>query len=91
MSKVIGDLSWNQLSLWDFSAKGDIDVFGNKGYHYELHIITEVISESHCKFRRVKVGELTEQELGMIHPDKVNKYEIVGNRVDLLIEENSDE
>jgi len=84
-TKKVGDLYWQQLSMWDFSDKENIDVYSNEGFHYELMIIKEVISQNRRKVRNVKVGELTTKQIEMLIPEKgFNWSRVMGNEVNLV-------
>ena len=86
MDKKIGDLYWSQLSMWDFSKKENIDIYNKKGFHYELHLITDIVNKNHYKFRRVKTNELSSDEIDALIPPKGIYFDsVVGNNKDLLL------
>ena len=81
----VGDLFWSQISMWDFSDKSNVDMYNDGGFHYELFIITEVISENHYKHRHIKYGEISEEQLSLLIPEKGhNWFRVMGNREDLV-------
>jgi len=85
MSKTIGDLYWNQLSMCDFSKKENVDKYNEGGFHYELYIVTDVVGAKHYKARNVKWEEITEDYLGTLTPKKGCHWDsVMGNRMDLV-------
>ncbi len=80
-----GDLYWRQLSIWDFSEKENIDAYSHNGFHYELMIVTEVISNKRKKVRKVKVGELTAKQVEKLMPEKGHNWSrVMGNEIGLV-------
>lgn len=80
-----GDLYWRQLSMWDFSEKENVDVYSHNGFHYELLVIKEVVSENRKKVRNVKVGELTTKQIEMLIPEKGHNWSrVMGNEISLV-------
>ena len=81
----VGDLYWRQLSMWDFSKKNHVDTYSKGGFHYELFIVTEVISINHWRPRHVEVGELSENEIAKLIPESGNICSrVMGNNADLI-------
>lgn len=85
--KKVGDLYWSQLSMWDFSKQEHIDKFSPDGFHFELFVVTDVISDTHTKVRNVKVGELSDDEIKYLTPEKNHNWSrVMGNNVSILEE-----
>ena len=75
-----GDLYWQQLSMWDFSKKGNVDTYNDGGFHYELIMVTEITSKTGRKVRNIKVGELTDEQVNSLKPlEGQNWFRIMGN------------
>lgn len=83
--KKIGDLYWNQLSMWDFSDKENLDTFSSDGFHFELFLVTDVISDNQWKTRHVKVNELSTDELNKLIPEHGHNWSrVMGNDLNLV-------
>ena len=83
--KKIGDLYWTQLSMWDFSDKDNLDAFSFDGFHFELLLVTDVVSDNQWKVRNVKVNELSTDELNKLIPEHGHNWSrVMGNDLELL-------
>jgi len=83
MNKNLGDLYWEQLSMWDFSHKEHIDV--HIQFHYELMIVTEAINDTRIKIRNVRVDELTKDQIDKLIPEKGHNWSrVMGNNLNLV-------
>ena len=86
--KKIGDLYWSQLSAWDFSDKKNIDAFCANGFHFELMIVTNVVSDNQWKNRKVKIDELPQDKINALIPDNGHNWsKVMGNNLDLINDE----
>ncbi len=81
----VGDLYWRQLSMWDFSDKENIDVYSHDGFHYELFVVKEIITDTSKKVRNVKAGELTTKQIENLIPEKGHNWSrVMGNDLTLI-------
>lgn len=83
--KLKGDLYWQQLSMWDCSKKENFDTFSADGFHFELMITTDVLSENQWKTRNIKVDELPQDEINALIPEFGHNWSrVMGNNLSLL-------
>jgi hypothetical protein len=91
--KKLGDLYWQQLSMWDYSKKENVDTFTKEGFHYELYVTTKAKVDSRWKAKNLTWSELTDSEIDLIIliPEVgIRGYSVVGNiHVNKLIGEKS--
>jgi len=78
--RSVGDLYWQQLSMWDFSKVENLDVYSDKGFHYELMMVEKVISDNQWTVRNIKVDELTKDQVESLTPKSGhNWHRVMGN------------
>ena len=56
MIRQIGDISWEQLSIWDFAPDNCVESYikdNGQVFHYKLVRVREIISSSHWKIENV--------------------------------------
>ena len=83
--KKLGDLYWTQLSMWDFSKKENYDAFCANGFHFELMIVTGVVSDNQWKIRNIKADELPVDEINKLIPEFGHNWSrVMGNNLELI-------
>lgn len=76
----VGDLYWEQLSMWDRSPTDAVDMYSEDGFHFELRLITEVRSATGWSNRFVMWDELTSEQIeGLVPQEGHNWSRIMGN------------
>lgn len=83
--KKLGDLYWHQLSMWNCSKKGSVNVYCLNGFHYELLIVTKITSDKGWKIRNVMVDEISKDEIKNLTPETGHNWSrVMGNDLGLI-------
>ena len=65
--KKKGDLYWNQLSMWDFSKKENVDAYSAHSFHYELYVVTQDQINNSWKATNLTWDEVEIYQLDLIN------------------------
>jgi hypothetical protein len=84
--KKIGDLYWSQLSMWDCSKKENVDVYSEKGFHYELHVTTGEQVDNRWEAKNLTWSELSDAEIDLttLVPESGHNWSRVMGNITLI-------